>query len=172
MYILPRSPSICLRACFLWASVSAWIKSPSPSTSVKSNLPFRNALEMYKYGIIHIIRRYKFFGQVRISLIKYDESMLHVSVRSFRKFLESHRLKLFKRSRWMTLRLWMARYIPTHLAFPETIFPNKRTSPFLLWATLKISKGVNAMWAYLLSVYHISGWRRKLLWTFSRHKLG
>lgn len=41
----PNSPSICRRACRRCASVSAWMRSPSPSTSVKPIFPFKNALK-------------------------------------------------------------------------------------------------------------------------------
>lgn len=40
----PRSPSSCLKACRLCASVSAWIRSASPSTSVRLSFPWANAL--------------------------------------------------------------------------------------------------------------------------------
>ena len=36
--------SICLRACFLCTSVSAWMRSASPSTSVRSSFPLKKAL--------------------------------------------------------------------------------------------------------------------------------
>lgn len=35
---------ICLRACFLCTSVSAWMRSANPSTSVRSSFPLKNAL--------------------------------------------------------------------------------------------------------------------------------
>ena len=40
----PSSPSSCLRACRRCASVSAWIRSASPSTSVRLSFPWANAL--------------------------------------------------------------------------------------------------------------------------------
>lgn len=43
--MLPRSPSIWRIACLRCASVSALIRSPSPSTSVKPILPFKKALK-------------------------------------------------------------------------------------------------------------------------------
>lgn len=43
LYSLLNVPSICISACFRCNSVSAWMRSPRPSTSVKSNFPAWNA---------------------------------------------------------------------------------------------------------------------------------